>query len=257
MAKPMFTLLPAVDVQDGTAVRLVRGEAGTETAYGDPVAAARSWVEQGAPWLHVVDLDAAFGRGDNRAIIAEVVRAVASDVRVEISGGIRDDAALTAALETGATRVIIGTAALEDPDWVRTAIDRFGERVAVSLDVRGDHLAARGWTREGGPLDETLARLEAEGCARYIVTDVERDGTMHGPNLHLLRKVLAQTTRPVIASGGVARLEDLHKLTELVGHGLEGAIVGRALYDGAFTLAEAIAAIEPHFDLFTWGPPQP
>ncbi len=255
--KPLFTLLPAVDVQDGRAVRLVQGAAGTETDYGDPVAAARAWVEQGAPWLHVVDLDAAFGRGENRTIIADIVRAVADDVRVEVSGGIRDDEALDAALATGATRVVLGTAALEDPDWVASVIARHGERVAIALDVRGDRLAARGWVHEGGLLDETLARLDAEGAARFIVTDVERDGTMHGPNLHLLKHVLKSTSRPVIASGGVARLEDLHKLTELVPHGLEGVIVGRALYDGAFSLAEAIAAIEPRFDLYFWGPPQP
>lgn len=257
MAEPVFTLLPAVDIQDGTAVRLVQGEAGTETSYGDPVAAARSWVEQGAPWLHVVDLDAAFGRGSNHEVVANVVRAVAADVHVEVSGGLRDDAALEAALATGATRAVIGTAALEDPDWVASAIDRWGDRIAVALDVRGDRLSARGWTREGGMLDETLARLEAAGCARYVVTDVERDGTMHGPNLKLLKHVLHQTTRPVIASGGVSRLEDLHRLMDLAEHGLEGVIIGRALYDGAFTLAEAIAAVEPRFDLFFWGPPQP
>jgi 1-(5-phosphoribosyl)-5-[(5-phosphoribosylamino)methylideneamino] imidazole-4-carboxamide isomerase/N-(5'phosphoribosyl)anthranilate isomerase len=255
--KPMFTLLPAVDVQDGRAVRLVKGAAGTETDYGDPVAAARAWVDQGAPWLHVVDLDAAFGRGDNRSVIADVVRSVANDVPVEVSGGLRDDAALDAALATGATRAVLGTAALENPDWVASAIARYGDRVAIALDVRGDRLAARGWVQEGGLLDETLARLNSEGASRFIVTDVERDGTMNGPNLHLLKHVLKATSQPVIASGGVARLEDLHKLTELVSHGLEGVIVGRALYDGAFTLAEAIAAIEPRFDLYFWGPPQP
>lgn len=257
MSTPTFTLLPAVDIQDGTAVRLVQGAAGTETSYGDPVAAARAWVEQGAPWLHVVDLDAAFGRGDNRSVVADVVRAVAGDVRVEVSGGLRDDAALAAALETGAHRAVIGTAALEDPEWVASAISRYGDRIAVALDVRGDRLSARGWTSEGGPLDEGIARLDAAGCARYIVTDVERDGTMHGPNLHLLKHVLRTTDAPVIASGGVARLEDLHRLMDLADHGLEGVIIGRALYDGAFTLPEAIAAVEPRFDLWTWGPPQP
>ena len=257
MSSPTFTLLPAVDIQDGTAVRLVQGTAGTETSYGDPVAAARAWVEQGAPWLHVVDLDAAFGRGENRSVVADVVRAVAGDVRVEVSGGLRDDAALAAALETGAHRAVIGTAALEDPEWVAGAISRYGDRIAVALDVRGDRLAARGWTSEGGLLDEGIARLDAAGCARYIVTDVERDGTMHGPNLHLLKHVLRTTDTPVIASGGVARLEDLHRLMDLADHGLEGVIIGRALYDGAFTLPEAIAAVEPRFDLWTWGPPQP
>ncbi len=255
--KPAFTLLPAVDVAEGRAVRLVQGAAGTETDYGDPVAAARGWVEQGAPWIHLVDLDAAFGRGDNRSVIHRVVEAVGADVHVEIAGGIRDDAALDAALATGASRAVIGTAAMENPDWVRSAIDRHGDRLAVSLDVRGHTLAARGWTSEGGDLFETISRLDSDGCARYIVTDVDKDGMMHGPNLHLLKKVCDHTDRPVIASGGIARLEDLHKLADLVTHGIEGAIIGRALYENAFTLAEAVAAIEPRFDLFFWGPPQP
>ena len=185
--KPVFTLLPAVDVADGRAVRLVQGAAGTETDYGDPIEAARGWVEQGAPWIHLVDLDAAFGRGENRAVLAAVVEAVGADVHVEISGGIRDDAALDAALATGASRAIVGTAAMENPDWVRSAIARHGDHIAVSLDVRGHTLAARGWTTEGGDLFETLTRLDADGCARYVVTDVEKDGMMHGPNLHLLK----------------------------------------------------------------------
>lgn len=255
--KPAFTLLPAVDVAEGRAVRLVQGAAGTETDYGDPVAAARSWVEQGAPWIHLVDLDAAFGRGDNRAVIQRVVHAVAGDVHVEVAGGIRDDAALEAALATGASRVVIGTAAMENPEWVRSAIDRFGDRLAVSLDVRGHTLAARGWTSEGGDLFETISRLDADGCARYIVTDVEKDGMMHGPNMHLLKDVCKHTDRPVIASGGIAKLEDLHRLADLATHGIDGAIIGRALYENAFTLAEAVAAIEPRFDLFFWGPPKP
>jgi 1-(5-phosphoribosyl)-5-[(5-phosphoribosylamino)methylideneamino] imidazole-4-carboxamide isomerase/N-(5'phosphoribosyl)anthranilate isomerase len=255
--KPVFTLLPAVDVADGRAVRLVQGAAGTETDYGDPIEAARAWVEQGAPWIHLVDLDAAFGRGENRAVLAAVVEAVGADVHVEISGGIRDDAALDAALATGASRAIVGTAAMENPDWVRSAIAGHGDRIAVSLDVRGHTLAARGWTTEGGDLFETLTRLDADGCARYVVTDVEKDGMMHGPNLHLLKKVCDHTDRPVIASGGISRLEDLHKLADLASHGIEGVIIGRALYEGAFTLAEAVAAIEPRFDLFFWGPPRP
>ncbi len=255
--KPAFALLPAVDVAEGRAVRLVQGAAGTETDYGDPVAAARSWVEQGAPWIHLVDLDAAFGRGDNRAVIHRVVQAVGGDVHVEVAGGIRDDASLDAALASGASRAVIGTAAMENPDWVRSAIDRYGDRLAVSLDVRGHTLAARGWTTEGGDLFETIGRLDADGCARYIVTDVEKDGMMHGPNLHLLKKVCDHAERPVIASGGIARLEDLHKLADLATHGIEGAIIGRALYENAFTLAEAVAAIEPRFDMFFWGPPQP
>ncbi|MFY9331504.1 MAG: bifunctional 1-(5-phosphoribosyl)-5-((5-phosphoribosylamino)methylideneamino)imidazole-4-carboxamide isomerase/phosphoribosylanthranilate isomerase PriA [Candidatus Nanopelagicales bacterium] len=255
--KPAFTLLPAVDIQDGRAVRLVQGEAGSQTDFGDPVQAARGWVEQGAPWVHLVDLDAAFGRGSNHELLTKVVHAIRGDVHVEVAGGIRDDDSLRAALNTGATRVVLGTAAMENPEWVRSVIAEHADRIAVSLDVRGHTLAARGWTSEGGDLFETLSRLDADGCARYIVTDVEKDGMMHGPNLHLLKKVCAHTDRPVIASGGIARLEDLHRLAELVPHGIEGAIIGRALYENSFTLAEAVAAIEPRFDLYFWGPPQP
>jgi 1-(5-phosphoribosyl)-5-[(5-phosphoribosylamino)methylideneamino] imidazole-4-carboxamide isomerase/N-(5'phosphoribosyl)anthranilate isomerase len=236
-----LTLLPAVDIADGTAVRLVQGEAGTETRYGAPLDAARAWAGQGAEWIHLVDLDAAFGRGDNRAIIDAVLHEL-PDVRFEVSGGIRDDASLDAALRTGAARVNIGTAALEQPDWAAAAIARCGDRVAVGLDVRGTTLAARGWTRDGGDLWAALDRLEAAGCARYVVTDVTRDGTLTGPNLDLLRAVLDRTGKPVVASGGVSTLDDLRALRGLAPAGLEGAIVGKALYAGAFTLPEALAA---------------
>jgi 1-(5-phosphoribosyl)-5-[(5-phosphoribosylamino)methylideneamino] imidazole-4-carboxamide isomerase/N-(5'phosphoribosyl)anthranilate isomerase len=237
-------LLPAVDVRDGTAVRLVQGESGTETSYGEPLQAALDFQSQGAQWIHLVDLDAAFGTGSNRALLAEVIGQL--DVAVELSGGIRDDESLTAALATGCQRVNLGTAALEDPDWTRRAIAEHGERIAVGLDVRGTTLAARGWTKEGGDLWETLDRLDADGCARYVLTDVTKDGTLRGPNLDLLRDVCARTDRPVIASGGVAQLEDLHRLAELVEVGVEGAIIGKALYAGAFTLPEALAAVAPH-----------
>ncbi len=237
-------LLPAVDVRDGTAVRLVQGESGTETSYGSPLQAALDFQSQGAQWIHLVDLDAAFGTGSNRDLLAEVIGQL--DVAVELSGGIRDDESLTAALATGCQRVNLGTAALEDPDWSRRVIVEHGERIAVGLDVRGTTLAARGWTKEGGNLWETLDRLDADGCARYVLTDVTKDGTLRGPNLDLLRDVCAQTDRPVVASGGVARLEDLHRLSELVEVGVEGAIIGKALYAGAFTLPEALAAVAPH-----------
>jgi phosphoribosylanthranilate isomerase len=237
-------LLPAVDVRDGTAVRLVQGESGTETSYGSPLDAALDFQSQGATWIHLVDLDAAFGTGSNRALLADVIGRL--DVDVELSGGIRDDESLTAALATGCRRVNLGTAALEDPDWTRRVIAEHGDRVAVGLDVRGTTLAARGWTKEGGDLWETLARLDADGCARYVVTDVTKDGTLRGPNLDLLAEVCDRTDRPVIASGGVAHLEDLHRLSALVERGVEGAIVGKALYAGAFTLAEALAAVAPH-----------
>ena len=234
-------LLPAVDVSGGQAVRLVRGAAGTETSYGDPLAAALAWQEAGAAWVHLVDLDAAFGRGSNREQLAEVVGTL--DVAVELSGGIRDDASLEAALATGCARVNLGTAALESPDWVRAAIGAHGERVAVGLDVRGTRLAARGWTEEGGELFEVLARLDRDGCARYVVTDVMKDGTLAGPNLELLRSVCAATPAPVVASGGVSSLADLRALAGLVPLGVEGAIVGKALYAGAFSLEQALAEV--------------
>lgn len=238
---PGFELLPAVDVADGQAVRLVQGEAGSETSYGDPVGAALQWESDGAEWIHLVDLDAAFGRGSNAELLREVVGKL--DVKVELSGGIRDDASLEAALATGATRVNIGTAALEQPDWVREAIGRHGDRIAVGLDVRGTTLAARGWTQEGGELFDVLTRLDADGCARYVVTDVRRDGTLTGPNVQLLRDVCAATDRPVVASGGVSSLDDLRVLAGLREAGVEGAIVGKALYAGAFTLPEALAVV--------------
>jgi len=236
-----FVLLPAADVADGQAVRLVQGEGGSETRYGTPLDAALAWQAGGARWVHLVDLDAAFGRGSNHELMAEVVGRL--DVAVELSGGIRDDGSLSAALATGCARVNISTAALERPDWVRAAIARYGERVVVGLDVLGTTLSARGWTRDGGGLFDVLARLDADGCARYVVTDVSRDGTLNGPNADLLRAVCAATDRPVIASGGVSSLDDLRTLSALGGVGVEGAIVGRALYAGAFTLPEALAAI--------------
>ena len=235
-------LLPAVDVADGQAVRLVQGAAGSETSYGDPLAAALAWQAAGAEWIHLVDLDAAFGRGSNRELLADVVGRL--DVQVELSGGIRDDASLRAALATGCRRVNIGTAALEDPEWCARAIAEFGDRIAVGLDVRGTTLAARGWTQEGGDIWEVLERLERDGCPRYVVTDVTKDGTLKGPNLELLRQMCERTDRPVIASGGVSSLEDLRAIASLVGIGVEGAIVGKALYAQAFTLEEALAAMQ-------------
>ena len=236
-----LVLLPAVDVADGQAVRLVQGEAGTETSYGAPLDAALAWQSAGAEWIHLVDLDAAFGRGSNHALLAEVTGKL--DVKVELSGGIRDDDSLAAALATGCARVNIGTAALEKPEWCRRIIAEHGDRIAVGLDVRGTTLAARGWTREGGDLWEVLDRLEADGCPRYVVTDVTKDGTLRGPNTGLLREVCGRTDRPVVASGGVSSLADLRALAGLVPYGVEGAIVGKALYAGAFTLEEALAAV--------------
>lgn len=239
-------LLPAVDVAGGRAVRLVQGEAGSETHYGDPLEAAIAWQRAGAEWIHLVDLDAAFGRGRNQELLASVVGTL--DVRVELSGGIRDDESLAAALATGCTRINIGTAALERPDWCARVIAELGERVAVGLDVRGSRLAARGWTKEGGDLWETLERLDNEGCARYVVTDVTKDGTLRGPNLQLLREVAARTDRPIVASGGVASLQDVGEVAALTAVGVEGLIIGKALYAGAFSLQEAlhVAAAPTH-----------
>lgn len=239
--RPYLELLPAVDVQNGQAVRLTQGEAGSETSYGDPLSAALAWQDAGAEWVHLVDLDRAFGTGTNAELIAEVVGKL--DVKVEMSGGIRDDESLQWALATGCARVNIGTAALENPDWVRKAIAEVGDRIAVGLDVRGTTLAARGWTQDGGELYDVLARLDADGCARYVVTDVKRDGMLSGPNVELYQQICAATSKPVVASGGVGSLADLEVLADLVGIGVEGSIVGKALYAGNFTLEQALAAV--------------
>lgn len=233
-----LTLLPAIDVVEGKAVRLTRGEAGTETAYGDPVTIAEEFAAAGAQWIHLVDLDAAFGRGDNQALLQRVIDA--TDLSVELSGGIRGEDSLLRALDMGATRVNLGTAALENPEWTESAISRFADRVAVGLDVRGDTLAARGWTKEGGNLWDTLLRLNMAGCSRYVVTDVGRDGMLSGPNLHLLTQVAAHTDAPVVASGGVSSLADIAALADLVPLGVDSAIVGKALYAGKFTLEDAL-----------------
>jgi 1-(5-phosphoribosyl)-5-[(5-phosphoribosylamino)methylideneamino] imidazole-4-carboxamide isomerase/N-(5'phosphoribosyl)anthranilate isomerase len=235
---PILELLPAVDVADGQAVRLVQGEAGSETSYGDPLDAALAWQNDGAEWVHLVDLDAAFGRGSNIDLLQRVVREL--NIKVELSGGIRDDASLDRALDLGAARVNLGTAALENPEWTAKAIERYGDAIAVGLDVRGTTLAARGWTKEGGDLWDVLARLEDAGCARYVVTDVTKDGTLQGPNLDLLKEVASRTAKPVVASGGISSLDDLAALRTLVPHGVEGAIVGKALYAGKFTLPQAL-----------------
>ncbi|MGC2942148.1 MULTISPECIES: bifunctional 1-(5-phosphoribosyl)-5-((5-phosphoribosylamino)methylideneamino)imidazole-4-carboxamide isomerase/phosphoribosylanthranilate isomerase PriA [unclassified Brevibacterium] len=233
-----LVLLPAVDVADGKAVRLVQGEAGTETDYGSPIDAAQDFENRGAEWIHLVDLDAAFGRGSNSDLLNQVVKAVG--IKVELSGGIRDTESLERALDTGAERVNIGTAALENPEWTAEMIARFGDQVAIGLDVRGTTLAARGWTRDGGDLYEVLATLEAAGCSRYVVTDVRKDGTLQGPNVELLKDLAQKTESPIVASGGVSSLDDLRALRELVPYGVDSAIVGKALYAGKFTLEEAL-----------------
>ncbi|HEY0240622.1 MAG TPA: bifunctional 1-(5-phosphoribosyl)-5-((5-phosphoribosylamino)methylideneamino)imidazole-4-carboxamide isomerase/phosphoribosylanthranilate isomerase PriA [Friedmanniella sp.] len=245
-----LVLLPAVDVAAGQAVQLVQGVAGSEKVFGDPMAAAQRWVDDGAGWIHLVDLDAAFGRGSNASVLAPIVAAAkAAGVSVELSGGIRDDASLERALGTGCARVNIGTAALEAPAWCERIIVEHGDRIAIGLDVRGTRLAARGWTQEGGELDETLARLDAAGCARFVVTDVASDGMLSGPNLDLLTHVCARTDAPVVASGGISSLDDIAALSGLVGRGVEAAIIGTALYVGSFTLPDALAVTrQAHHD---------
>ncbi len=237
-----LTLLPAVDVADGQAVRLTQGAAGTETSYGSPLEAAMEWQNSGAEWIHLVDLDAAFGRGSNFEILREVTGAL--DIDVELSGGIRDDASLERALSTGCRRVNIGTAALENPQWCEEIIQKYGDRVAIGLDTReidGEwRLRGRGWTSDGGDLWEVLERLDSQGVSRLVVTDVSRDGMLNGPNIDLLRDVSAATDAPVVASGGISSLEDIKALREVVDEGVDSAIVGKALYAGKFTLAEAL-----------------
>lgn len=232
-------LLPAVDVANGQAVRLTQGEAGTEESFGHPLQAALDWIEAGAEWIHLVDLDAAFGRGNNQAVIQEVIQQ-SGQTKIELSGGIRDDRSLESALAMGATRVNLGTAALEDPNWTASVIEKYSDQIAVGLDVRGTTLAARGWTKEGGDLFEVLQRLEDAGCARYVVTDVTKDGTLRGPNLELLKMVMSKTDKPVVASGGISSLEDIENLVALVPLGLEGAILGKSLYAGRFSLQQAL-----------------
>lgn len=237
-----LTLLPAVDVVEGQAVRLVQGRAGSETEYGSALEAALRWQSDGAQWVHLVDLDAAFGRGSNRELLADVVGKL--DVNVELSGGIRDDDSLAAALATGCARVNLGTAALENPRWCARVIAEHGERIAVGLDVQivdGQHrLRGRGWETDGGDLWQVLERLVREGCSRFVVTDVTKDGTLTGPNLVLLADVAERTDAPVIASGGVSSLDDLRAIATLTGRGVEGVIVGKALYAGRFTLPQAL-----------------
>lgn len=235
----MLTLLPAIDVIDGRAVMLKKGVAGSESEYGDPLEIAEAFERVGAEWIHLVDLDAAFRRGENRQLLRDLV--AATPLKVEVSGGIRDSQSLEAALEMGATRAIIGTAALENPQWTREVVAQYGDQVAIGLDARGDTLAARGWTRDGGNLWDVLEQLNEAGTARYVVTDVNKDGMLAGPNLELLRQVCAQTDAPVIASGGVSTLDDIRALKNMVPLGVEGAIIGKALYEGAFTLEEALA----------------
>ncbi len=239
MTNLIFDLLPAIDVKDGKAVRLTQGELGSENMYGNPIDIAKEFVGAGSKWIHLVDLDAAFGHGSNFELLQEVIKNVS--INVELSGGIRDEKSLVRALSTGCTRVNLGTAALENPDWTAEVISEYKEKIAVGLDVRGTTLAARGWTKSGGDLYETIERLDQAGCARYVLTDVNKDGTLQGPNLELLKAVTKFTRTPIVASGGVSSLQDLEALVSLRSNGVEGAIVGKAIYAGAFTIKEALA----------------
>lgn len=240
-----FTLLPAVDVVNGQAVRLDQGEAGTEKVYGDPLSAAKQWQEEGATWLHFVDLDAAFGRGSNHELMADITRQL--DINVELTGGIRDDASLERALATGAKRVNIGTAALQNPEWMESVIARYGDKVAIDLAVREENgqwqTKGNGWTSDGGDLWEVLERFDAAGCTRFVVTDVSKDGTLAGPNVELLREVSAATDAFVTASGGIATIEDVVQVASYVDEGIDSVIIGKALYEKRFTLREALSAV--------------
>lgn len=237
----MIDLLPAIDIVNGQAVRLLQGEAGTETPYGDPKDNARKFEQAGARWIHMVDLDAAFGRGSNADLIADIVASV--DINIEVSGGLRDDESLARVLDAGAARVNLGTAAIENPAWTADVIDRYGDKIAVGLDVRGETLAGRGWTTEGPNVWTMIQQLDKAGCARYVVTDVSKDGTLAGPNIDLLLKVADHTDTPIVASGGVSTLDDIRRIAALADNGIDGVIVGKALYAGQFTIEQALAAV--------------
>jgi phosphoribosyl isomerase A len=239
----VLTLYPAVDIKDGRAVRLTQGRADEETVYdADPVAAAQRFADAGTPWLHVVDLDAAFtGEPRNRHLIAAIVEA--TGCRVQASGGVRTVADVEASLGYGAERVVIGTMALTDPGFVADVLDRVGPRIAIGLDARGTTLQARGWTEEAGDLFDALERFTAMGVPRFVYTDVAKDGMLEGPNVEMLAKVADATTAAVTASGGVSSLDDLRTLAACHPR-VDAAIVGKALYSGAFTLEEALGAVD-------------
>ncbi len=232
-----FELLPAIDVSKGLSVR--PGNESSQESFGSPMDIASDWIASGANWIHLVDLDAAYGTGENRKLISEVV-SLCSGIQVQVSGGIRDEESLTAALQTGATRVNLATSALMDMPWVESAISNYGQKISVSLDVSDSRLVARGSGEDVGELELVLKQLDGFGCARYVVTDVKRDGSLNGPNLELLEQVLSQTPKPIIASGGISKLSDLEDLVTLSRKGLAGAILGKALYVGRFSLQQAL-----------------
>ena len=238
-----MTIIPAIDIEGGRCVRLVRGERGTETVYGDdPAGVARTWQAQGAEMLHVVDLDAAFdGQGENRSAIQEIIRAVQTPVQV--GGGVRGIADFEWLMEAGAARAVFGTAAVENPSIVKQALAMAPDAVAIGIDVRKDKVSIRGWEQDSalGPV-ELGKRWVEEGASRFIYTDISRDGVLTGPNIDGVRRFAKETRARVIASGGIGSLEDLLRLGPAREDGVEAVIVGRALYDKVFTLADAIAA---------------
>ena len=240
--QPPLTIIPAIDIKAGRAVRLHQGKASQVTDYGDPVERAYEFERTGARWLHVVDLDAAFGEGDNRGIVESIVANV--DISVEVSGGLRDSDAVARALDSGAHRVTLGTAAVEDPGWAAKMIERYGSRIVIGLDVRDGLVATHGWTKSAGAMVDLIRRFDDAGCEMYMVTDISKDGTLTGPNLDLLRESAELTSGSIIASGGVASLDDVALLRELVPTGFEAVIIGKAFYEGYFTVAEACEVAE-------------
>ncbi len=230
-------VIPAIDVRDGRCVRLLRGDPGSATVYGDdPVAMARRFEEAGASMLHVVDLDAALGDGDNRGVILSICEAVS--IPVQTGGGLHELQDVDRVLALGASRAVLGTAAARDPGFVRSAVDRRGDAIVVALDARDGRVMVRGWRDEAGPLERFLPALDAAGAPRFLVTSIGSDGTLEGPDLALYRQVLELTSKPFIASGGVATAADLPALAAL---GCEAVVVGKALYEGTLTLEDALA----------------
>ena len=232
-------ILPAIDVKDGVAIRLTKGELDNQSKYGDPLEVAGEFVKSGVKWIHLVDLDAAFGLGNNFEILDSIIKSV--DIKIQLSGGIKDDESLNRALTTNCSRINLGTAALDNLEWVESVIKKHGDKIAVALDVDGKVLSPRGGSKSGGDLFQMITRLDKSGCARYVLTDVNRDGALSGPNLELLKEVTSFTKTPIVASGGVSSLSDVKSLMQLTDQGVEAVIIGKALYTGAFTLAQAIA----------------
>ena len=235
-------IFPAIDVKDGVAIRLTKGELNNQSKYGDPLEVANEFVKSGVNWIHLVDLDAAFGIGDNSEILALIIKNI--NIKIQLSGGIKDEQSLNKALATGCSRINIATSALEQLDWVESVIHKHGDKVCVSLDVNGKVLSPRGSNKSGEDLFQVITRLDKAGCARYVLTDVNRDGALNGPSLELLKEVTSFTKTPIVASGGVSSLSDVKSLMQLTNQGVEAVIIGKALYTGAFTLTQALATVK-------------